>query len=263
MIYYTMIALIWILAIILLSGKGSFLIAGFNTAPKKVRKQYDKKKLSRGYGVGVGVIAVFITLSGILESDTILHLMPLVIILSVVLTTLYGTILCRKKPTETESGEAAELEAENAGVGEIAENDSWDKSEKHMMRTFGIPLLVIVLLLLLIPFLYLGNITLSYEEQGFSVKVSGWKEKKVLYEEIEDAELVTEFSVGSRTGGLATVKLFAGNFNNGGLGAYELYAYKDSLEWLILYREGKPLVIGLESAEEAERLYEKILSEIQ
>lgn len=255
MIYYIMIALIWILTIILLSGKGSFLVAGFNTAPKKVRKQYDKKKLSRGYGVGVGVIAVFITLSGILESDTILHLMPLVIILSVVFTTLYGTILCRKKPTETENDQEVDEET--------GHEDSWDKSEKHMMRTFGIPLLVIVLLLLLTPFFYLGKVTLSYEEQGFSVKVSGWKEKKVLYEDIEDAELVTEFSVGSRTGGLATVKLLAGNFNNGGLGAYELYAYKDSLEWLILYREGKPLVIGLESAEEAERLYEKILSEIQ
>ncbi|MCH5281875.1 MAG: DUF3784 domain-containing protein [Lachnospiraceae bacterium] len=253
MIYDTLIALIWILTIILLSGKGSFLIAGFNTAPEKVRKQYDKKKLSRGYGVGVGVIAVFITLSGILESDTILHLIPLVIILSVVLTTLYGTILCRKKPTETE----------NADDGEITESESWDKGEKRVMRAFGIPLLVIVLLLLLIPFLYLGKVTVSYEEQGFSVKVSGWKEKKVLYEEIEDAELVTEFSVGSRTGGLATVKLLAGNFNNGALGAYELYAYKDSSEWLLLYREGKPLVIGFESAEETEELYEKILSEIQ
>ena len=263
MIYYTLIVLIWILTIILLSGKGSFLVAGFNTAPKKVREQYDKKKLSRGYGVGIGVIALFITLSGILESKTLSYLMPLVIILSVVLTTLYGTILCRKKPTEAESGEAAELEAENAGVGEIAENDSWDKGGKHMMRTFAIPILVVVLLLLLTPFFYLGKVTLSYEEQGFSVKVSGWKEKKVLYEEIEDAELVTEFSVGSRTGGLGTAKLLAGNFNNGDLGAYELYAYQDSSEWLILYREGKPLVIGLESVEETEELYEKILSEIQ
>lgn len=255
MIYYTLIALIWILTILLLSGRGSFLIAGFNTAPEKVREQYDKKKLSRGYGVGVGVIALFITLNGILESKTLSYLMPLVMILSVVLTTLYGTILCRKKPTETENDQDVDAKT--------GHEESWDKGEKRMMRTFGIPLLVIVLLLLLIPFLYLGNITLSYEEQGFSVKVSGWKEKKVLYEEIEDAELVTEFSVGSRTGGLATVKLLAGNFNNGTLGAYELYAYKDSSEWLLLYREGKPLVIALESAEETEGLYEKILSETQ
>ena len=255
MIYDTLIALIWILTIILLSGKGSFLIAGFNTAPEKVREQYDKKKLSRGYGVGIGVIALFITLNGILESTTLSYLMPLVMILSVVLTTLYGTILCRKKPTETENDQDARSGADH--------EESWDKGEKHMMRTFAIPILVVVLLLLIIPFLYLGKVTVSYEEQGFSVKVSGWKEKKVLYEEIEDAELVTEFSVGSRTGGLGTAKLLAGNFNNGTLGAYELYAYQDSLEWLILYREGKPLVIGLESGEEAEKLYARILSQIQ
>lgn len=255
MIYYTLIALIWILTIILLSGKGSFLIAGFNTAPEKVRKQYDKKKLSRGYGVGIGVIALFITLNGILESETLSYLMPLVIILSVVLTTLYGTILCRKKPAETENDQAVDSGTEH--------EEPWDKGEKHMMRTFAIPILVVVLLLLLTPFFYLGKVTLSYEEQGFSVKVSGWKEKKVLYEEIEDAELVTEFSVGSRTGGLGTAKLLAGNFNNGDLGAYELYAYKDSSEWLLLYRKGKTLVIGLESAQEAEGLYERILSEIQ
>ena len=43
-------ALILVLAIILLSGRGSFLVAGFNTLPKDIKDTYDKKALSKFFG---------------------------------------------------------------------------------------------------------------------------------------------------------------------------------------------------------------------
>ena len=40
-----------ILTVVLLMGKGSFLIAGYNTSSKEEKQEYDEKKLCRTMGV--------------------------------------------------------------------------------------------------------------------------------------------------------------------------------------------------------------------
>lgn len=47
-----------ILSIILLSGHGSWLISGYNTASKEEKAKYNEKKLCRTMGIGMAVIAV-------------------------------------------------------------------------------------------------------------------------------------------------------------------------------------------------------------
>ena len=47
-----------VLSILFFTGKGSFLIAGYNTASKEQKKRYDEKKLCRLMGVSMGIIAV-------------------------------------------------------------------------------------------------------------------------------------------------------------------------------------------------------------
>lgn len=47
-----------IIAIIMLSGHGAFMIAGYNTASKEKKAQYDKKKLCRITGCGMLAIAL-------------------------------------------------------------------------------------------------------------------------------------------------------------------------------------------------------------
>jgi hypothetical protein len=47
-----------VLSIILLAGKGSFLIAGYNTACKQEKERYDRKKLCRVMGTGFGIITI-------------------------------------------------------------------------------------------------------------------------------------------------------------------------------------------------------------
>ena len=45
------------LSIVLLLGKGGFLIAGWNTAPQEVKDLYDEKKMCRVMGFGLLVIS--------------------------------------------------------------------------------------------------------------------------------------------------------------------------------------------------------------
>lgn len=47
-----------ILSVVLLSGRGSFLIAGYNTASQKEKARYDQQRLCRVMGTGLGCITV-------------------------------------------------------------------------------------------------------------------------------------------------------------------------------------------------------------
>ncbi len=49
-----------IFSIILICGKGSFLIAGYNTASKEEKERYDEKKLCRVMGFGMLIISLML-----------------------------------------------------------------------------------------------------------------------------------------------------------------------------------------------------------
>lgn len=49
-----------VLSIILLSGRGSFLIAGYNTASEAEKKKYNEKMLCRITGAGMAFIALLL-----------------------------------------------------------------------------------------------------------------------------------------------------------------------------------------------------------
>lgn len=71
MIHGIMIALLVVLGIVFSCGKGSFLIAGYNTASSKEREQYDEKALCRSMGGLMYVLAActgVMALSGIFDS---------------------------------------------------------------------------------------------------------------------------------------------------------------------------------------------------
>lgn len=57
----------FIVSIVLISGHGSFLISGYNTA-KKEEKESLIKKLCRTYGIGFLIISILILLVSIFES---------------------------------------------------------------------------------------------------------------------------------------------------------------------------------------------------
>ena len=47
-----------ILSVVLISGHGSWLIAGYNTASQEEKEKYNEKKLCRIIGIGMSVIAI-------------------------------------------------------------------------------------------------------------------------------------------------------------------------------------------------------------
>lgn len=64
------VALLAGLSLLLLSGRGSFLIAGYNTADAARKARYDEKRLCRVVGAGIGVIALMTGLAAAVQFDT-------------------------------------------------------------------------------------------------------------------------------------------------------------------------------------------------
>ena len=87
-------------SIVLLTGHGANLIAGFNTAGKEEKEQYDRKKMCRIVGAFLGVIALFILAmaiwNAVLPIAFAYAFMGLTVIGSIVMAVLLNTV-CKKK----------------------------------------------------------------------------------------------------------------------------------------------------------------------
>ena len=67
-IMWVVFAIFVIATIILLSGRGANLVAGYNTASEEEKIKYDAKKLSRVVGAGIFVITILILIMALWET---------------------------------------------------------------------------------------------------------------------------------------------------------------------------------------------------
>lgn len=88
-----------IISILLLSGHGSGLIAGYNTSSREEKAKYDEKKLCRTVGAGMSVIAVLVLVMGVLEEvlpSWFAYVSLGIILLDVVIILVLGNTRCRR-----------------------------------------------------------------------------------------------------------------------------------------------------------------------
>ena len=88
-----------VLSIVLLSGHGSWIISGYNTASKEEKEKYDEKKLCRTMGIGMSIISILILIMGLCESVLpafFVYIAVGIIVVDVVVIIILGNTLCRK-----------------------------------------------------------------------------------------------------------------------------------------------------------------------
>ena len=99
-ILWTMVIIFAILGIVLLTGHGAGLIAGYNTASQAEKDRYDEKKLCRVIGSGILFIAVLMAAMAVwinvLPAYFYWIFTGLVVAASIVMVVLANTI-CKKK----------------------------------------------------------------------------------------------------------------------------------------------------------------------
>ena len=90
---------ILIMSLVLISGHGAGLIAGYNTASKAEQDKYDTKKLCRITGIGMMIIAVLIGVMGLLEAvlpASFAYVALVIIIVVCVAIIVLGNTICKK-----------------------------------------------------------------------------------------------------------------------------------------------------------------------
>ena len=91
---YVLIILLAILAIIILSGKGSWLIAGYNIMNDDKKQEYNYKRLCRVLGIGLILLDICLIVSSITtEFERLISLLEIIISLS---TIILANTICRK-----------------------------------------------------------------------------------------------------------------------------------------------------------------------
>ena len=98
-VVWIVFAIFAVLSIVLISGHGSWVISGYNTASKEEKEKYDEKKLCRTMGIGMSVIAVLILIMGLFENVLpafFVYIALGIILVNVVVIIILGNTLCRK-----------------------------------------------------------------------------------------------------------------------------------------------------------------------
>ena len=88
-----------IFSIILLTGHGANLIAGYNTASKEEKDKYDAKKLCRVIGSGMAIIAVLVFVMGIFENvlpASFAAISLIIVMIDIVIMLVIANTVCKK-----------------------------------------------------------------------------------------------------------------------------------------------------------------------
>ncbi len=97
---YAALLLCAFLSVLLFLGKGSWLVAGYNTASKEEKAKYEEKKLCRIVGMGLGIEVILISVllfAGGAAPACFDWLIPVLIVLDLLITIILANTVCKKK----------------------------------------------------------------------------------------------------------------------------------------------------------------------
>lgn len=117
-------------------------------------------------------------------------------------------------------------------------------------------------LLLVIIIMFTGSISAEAAEDALKLEGSFGYSLTLPYDEIDSLELREEVVSGSRVSGVGSGKLLLGTFQNAEFGLYTRYTYTGSDCCVVIFSEGKTLVVALETGEETRTLYDTLLERI-
>jgi hypothetical protein len=173
-VVWVVVGLLAVLSGILLSGKGGFLIAGYNTATQEEKAKYDEKKLCRAMGIMLSVITIAtgLLLFGIMQNNSFSSIycgivFPVLIAISIIIGLFYTNTKCLKAP-KADSDVVI-------GINEVTYSQDYKKEKKKRIVViiavcFGTLVLTGALVILFInssrPPVYIisdGNLKISAE----------------------------------------------------------------------------------------------------
>ena len=101
---WTVVGLLVVFSLILLAGKGSCLIAGYNTSNREKKQKYNEKRLCRVVGAGMGILATIIGIATFYRFElpsSISWIIPWGILGTIVIVEVLASTICKRKSSST------------------------------------------------------------------------------------------------------------------------------------------------------------------
>lgn len=249
-------SLFLILSILLLSGRGGFLISGYNTASPEKKARYDEKKLCRVTGAGMLVITIMLFIMAAFDEilpNWFAGLFMIVTFVDTIVMMVVSNTMCYAKNLNGSLMNISEAEFTEADI-----------KRNKMVTKWSLIFTALVFIIVGI-FLVTGDINFSCEEEQLVIKASYYTDMIIDYDKIQELEYREGYLKGSRTGGFGSFRLLMGNFENKEFGNYTRYTYTDCHGYIVLTIENKknPVIIAGENKEETEVLYSKLMEKVE
>ena len=240
-----------VLSLVLLSGRGGFLIAGYNTSSPVKKTLYDEKKLCRVTGAGMLFITILLfvmTAFGDTIPDWFVGFFLVATMLDSLIMMIVANTRCYAKNPD---GSRVTIEDLKLSETDIKRN----KAVGKWSAAFTIVIFVLVGILLTT-----GDITYHCNEEEVIIEASYYPDMTIYYDEILTMEYKEGYLKGNRVGGFGSMRLQMGGFENKEYGSYTRYTYNDCREYIVLNLEGKksPVIIAGIDAEKTMELYKEL-----
>lgn len=243
---WMIVIILFIMTILFLSGKGSFLIAGYNTASKADQAKYDEKKLCRVVGLGMGVITCLTAVSMYFEDSApewFFTVVPVIIVLVVIVMLVLCNTICKAK---------------NPPVLEESE----EEKRKQRVKERRVWIFVAAAFILVGILLVTGDIETTADNENIYIKASYWKDKQIALDDVKNITYREALGTGKRVGGFGSFKLAEGSFRNDEFDNYTLYAYENCDTYIVLDTSDGILVINAKTEEQTRELYENLVHKL-
>lgn len=239
-----LVILLLSISVLFFMGKGSFLIAGYNTASKAEKAKYDEKKVCRFTGMTILMCALGLLASTLNENlvwvEFSLYIVGIVI-------GIVGTNFFSKKKVE------------DINETEIKPDDN----QASKIVKIGSLVFTLIILAGAGGLLFAGDVSVSVGKNTVEVNAFMAAGSTVKYTDIEEVYLSDDVHYGSRVGGFGGLKISSGNFENDEYGRYKLYVYNDNDTLIVLKtNEDKYIVFNQSSQKNTEKVYESILEKV-
>lgn len=230
---------------ILLTGKGGFLIAGYNTSSEAERSRFNEKRLCRIMGGGMAVITLFMAADAFTGggfSSTLGRWFGVLILAVVVVMIVLANTICKIK---------------NPPRAVIINEESNRKWKRFSYIFTGIILLLVAVML------FTGSVKTTFEKEVLRIQVTYWPGTEIPYSKIKSASIAEDIHKGSRNNGLGSFQLSAGNWQNKDFGKYRLYAYANCKTYVVLDVDGETVVLNGKDEKATEQLLDEIRQHIE
>lgn len=244
-VMYILAGLMFVLSIILLSGRGSWLIAGYNTMSKEEQNKYDRKKLTRA----TGMMLIIISIAMLALSFSLINAIffSIVIFVSAIIMIIYTNKYCLIPNADNEV------------------TDLFNKGKSSLLNIktgIGIGLAIIVALLVGIS-MYFSSKPPVYSISNGTLVISTQFGENVNLLEVQSVQLKNDLPViQSKINGLGLGSIEKGKFSSD-IGNVTLYIDTSKPPFIYIKTTSELIILNDQSKSETEALFDELNSDIK